>query len=828
MRQRLLQRDTELGLLRKSLSGLGDGRPAVVVIQGPRGIGKTALLQAATELLPSETVVLRARCHPTEREFPYGVVRQLFDRSGPAAPPADAAPHDVLDGLFSTARSLAATRPVAVVVDDLADADELSLRWFAYLARRLDGLSVALLATLAPDAHDGLLAELGALSYTTLLRPGPLCDSCTTETAALALGGPLDPELAAACHILSQGNPLVLRELTDRLREESVSPGAPDLETVLRIGASTLSDTTLEWLHHRHPTAVELLTSLALLGPDADLPTAAVLTGQGEYAAVEAREALRGTGLLEPGPPDRFRHDLIRTAILSRLPAGERLDLHARAAALLARLGAPAPQTAEHLMALGTTGEPWTMPVLRSAARDAAAGQDWEGAARFLRRALAESAAADGDESGSPELTAELGAVELHRDLAACARYAAAVAGGPGGLAERARALLPLAHPALGAEGAAAVRPFAELATGLAAGGQRELLLPFAAQAALAGHRAGLHQAVRALGGSPDPSSRALLGALAAMKAAGGRGTRQARRLADRCVAGLSPADTGAAVLSAALAFAWTGAVDEAAEWSDRAVTAARGRAHPAELALALLVRADAAYRHGRWAASLGDAREAGSLAEAVRAPGLAAAAAGCAARALVRRSQHDSAAALLATAELRPDTHPLVRGVVLEARGMVALARGEHAAALDMFLECGHRLAARGIANPACIPWRSHAARCYEALGEPEAARTIAGRQEMPGSPGPQTPGTETAAPQQSGAAEPLRLSVAEQRVTDLVLRGFSNLETAEQLCLSKRTVDTHLGRIYRKLGIRGRPQLAAAVAALESGPVTGRTPGP
>jgi DNA-binding CsgD family transcriptional regulator len=59
-----------------------------------------------------------------------------------------------------------------------------------------------------------------------------------------------------------------------------------------------------------------------------------------------------------------------------------------------------------------------------------------------------------------------------------------------------------------------------------------------------------------------------------------------------------------------------------------------------------------------------------------------------------------------------------------------------------------------------------------------------------------------------------PARLSAGERRVVDLVLEGLSNLEVAERLCLSKRTVDTHLGRVYRKLGIRGRPELASAVA--------------
>jgi DNA-binding NarL/FixJ family response regulator len=54
------------------------------------------------------------------------------------------------------------------------------------------------------------------------------------------------------------------------------------------------------------------------------------------------------------------------------------------------------------------------------------------------------------------------------------------------------------------------------------------------------------------------------------------------------------------------------------------------------------------------------------------------------------------------------------------------------------------------------------------------------------------------------------VRLSRAEQRVVDLVLKGHSNAHIALKLFLSKRTIDTHLGRIYKKLGISSRTQLA------------------
>ena len=75
-------------------------------------------------------------------------------------------------------------------------------------------------------------------------------------------------------------------------------------------------------------------------------------------------------------------------------------------------------------MSVGPSDQDWTVPVLRTAARDAVAEAAWSSAARYLREALAETA----DPMLVAGLTAELGAVEMHHDVAAAARYAVTVA----------------------------------------------------------------------------------------------------------------------------------------------------------------------------------------------------------------------------------------------------------------------------------------------------------------------------------------------------------------------------------------------------------------
>jgi DNA-binding CsgD family transcriptional regulator len=54
------------------------------------------------------------------------------------------------------------------------------------------------------------------------------------------------------------------------------------------------------------------------------------------------------------------------------------------------------------------------------------------------------------------------------------------------------------------------------------------------------------------------------------------------------------------------------------------------------------------------------------------------------------------------------------------------------------------------------------------------------------------------------------LSLTAAEQRVAALVSAGRSNREVATELFVSVRTVETHLARVYRKLDVRTRTQLA------------------
>ena len=70
---------------------------------------------------------------------------------------------------------------------------------------------------------------------------------------------------------------------------------------------------------------------------------------------------------------------------------------------------------------------------------------------------------------------------------------------------------------------------------------------------------------------------------------------------------------------------------------------------------------------------------------------------------------------------------------------------------------------------------------------------------------------GGRSSGPEGSGIGA---LTASERRVAELAAEGLSNPEIAQALYVTRKTVETHLGHVYRKLGISGRGRLARAIA--------------
>src|SRR5215207_7564416 len=192
----LLEREDDLRDAAALLAAAKDGGGGALLIEGPAGIGKSALIRALRERAPGlGFTVLAARGAELERDFSFGVVRQLFEPAlaavtdrereallagaaglaepavgkldgGLASAPSSASPSldpsfAVLHGLFWLTSNLAERTPLLIAVDDAHWADAASLRFLVYLAGRLEGLPAMLtigLRRFEPGARGELIA----------------------------------------------------------------------------------------------------------------------------------------------------------------------------------------------------------------------------------------------------------------------------------------------------------------------------------------------------------------------------------------------------------------------------------------------------------------------------------------------------------------------------------------------------------------------------------------------------------------------------------------------------------------------------------------------
>ena len=403
----LLERDTELAAIGAALTRLGAGEGGVLAFEGPAGIGKTRLLGVLRErAAEAGAELLDARAGVLEREFGFGVVRQLFEAVAATEPPPAAARavfgeestgdglFAVLSALFGYTATLAARRPLVLCIDDLQWSDTSSLRFVAYLTRRIAGLPVLVATTIRtgePDSDELLLGEIGQDPATVAVQPKPLTADGTLGLVS-ALLGDADGAFAAACLHVTAGNPLLLRQLLTALAAEHVAPDAEHAASVRAIGPRAVSRTVLLRLARLPEPAAAVARAVAVLGEQAGLPAIAALAGTDEHEAAEAIAALVRAEILRAD--EAFVHPLVRDAVYGELPAARRGLEHARAARLLSELGASPERIAAQLMLAPPRADAWVVERLREAAAIAIERGAPDAALSHLQRAQAEPPAA--------------------------------------------------------------------------------------------------------------------------------------------------------------------------------------------------------------------------------------------------------------------------------------------------------------------------------------------------------------------------------------------------------------------------------------------------
>jgi tetratricopeptide (TPR) repeat protein len=411
----LVERDSELAAIETF-----ERRGGVMLIEAGAGVGKTSLVDAACTIARREKrIVLRARGSDLERDFAFGIARQLFERrcvdataderdallAGPARPVAalfqpDDASHTeqdtgfaVLHGLYWLTVNLADHAPLLLAVDDAHWADESSLRWLAYLAPRLDGPEVSLIVALRPDepasGSQQLVAVRAAAAAT--IRPSLLSQQAVATIVRSTLGSGVDDDVVTLAHRATGGNPFYLRELLRALKRAGDSSGLRALEDVVGLGG--VDGVALRMrarLQSLNPAALRLAQMLAILGDSCDLRHAAsvadVAMDQATYLATE----LVRLEVLGGDRPPRFIHPIVRHAVAQTLSGAEQDAAHRAVARILHAERAPPGHVAMHLRPVRGTGDAWVVERLREAARGAIDNGAPAAAADLLERALAE------------------------------------------------------------------------------------------------------------------------------------------------------------------------------------------------------------------------------------------------------------------------------------------------------------------------------------------------------------------------------------------------------------------------------------------------------
>ncbi|HEV2059368.1 MAG TPA: AAA family ATPase [Solirubrobacteraceae bacterium] len=760
----LLEREAELSALRARISDAERGSGGIVLVEGEAGIGKTRLLAAAGDLARERGLtVLSARGGELERDFAFGIVRQLLEPllrtadvdereqlmagaarfcepvfSGPAGDVQHAGDpsYAILHGLYWLLANVAERAPVMLAVDDAHWADRPSLRFIGFLARRLEatGILIALASRRGePGAEADLLRSLWQELGGRPIEPGLLSEQAVARLVRSRLGTTRADELAPACHEATRGNPFLLSELLVELSDRTA--GCADSRVVSELAPRGVAAAILGRLG-RLPEAVGALArSVAILGEQAQLSHAAALAGLEREEADRAAECLAHATILQGGRPLRFVHPVVRSAIHENMPAAERSDAHRRAARLLAAEGIEADAITLQLLATEPAGDPWVVETLREAARGALARGAPEVATRYLRRALAEPPEA------RAQVLLELGSAETRTDEPGARVHLAAARELADEPWVEVSATIQLAQ-VLAFEGSMADATSIALRTrerfrdrpNLTA--VLDIVLLVFAQCDLAARQMTediLQQASDVIGRIGQSAPRHMLAVIALEHAVAAGRAHEAAALAESAVAdgrlaeGLTPDAPHPVLAGFALALA------DRAELAERGMTEALAEAlrqgSMRGVRLASAGRAWTRYRRGALVGAEADARaflEVASDSDEWDFVGPVAVAALVAV--LVERGELPAAAATFDEWDVRPQARESLHAQVLrESRARLHMAEGRPRDALRELAACARWERAWGANNGVWVQWRSAAAIAHAELGDTAQARHLA-----------------------------------------------------------------------------------------------------
>lgn len=737
----LLERDGELAAAHVAIERLLAGRGGRLLIEGPPGIGKSALLEAVRERARRAGILsLEAEASEMASRVAFGVARAVLGAGWPEPAPRSGEPTGPDTGRALLARAVAAVlrlserEPVLVSVDDVQWADPASLRWLALLASRAPSERVALVLVAGDEAPASAAAMLGELLNergALVIRPAALSVAAAGVLLSRRSGGELDPALVGACHQDTSGNPYFLRALADALGQTGVPTGEHARRRLREIGSRAVARGVTARLDRLDPGERALIEAAAAVGDLGGIAALADFVGVDADTAAAAGSRLIERDLLRGTDPVELAHPLLGSAIRSQMEAAHREALLRRAADRLAAAGA-VEEAAARLIELPARGDPDVARILADAAAHAAARGAADVSVPLLRRALGEPPAA----AERPAVEAALGRTLVSlADPDAVAVLERALAGSPPGpgLAALAADLALALNYARRTEDAIGVLERAcdrlhpdhpALAEELEAVSLNYMVL-------MPGMRPRLRERLEQWGerrGASELAFRQRLAQRATQSLIAPAPAVDTIALAERALAGgvLLSADTGPAHNAAAVTLAYAGRPQTARARLQDFLAQARARNDTVKVGLALAIRGEVRRLEGDMLGAEIDIRTGlDLLPDAELGPpfmlrGLI--------ESLVAQGRVADAEAQLRHGALTgklPDLMP-TPGLLL-ARASVRTAAGSVAQAVEDLLQAGEVAERLGLEDPVSVPWRLAAAEGLIALDDRrQAARLV------------------------------------------------------------------------------------------------------
>ena len=259
----------------------------------------------------------------------------LVDVPPAAAIESEGARFRLFDSVTAFLKSAAAERPLVVVLDDLHAADEPSLLLLRFVARELGEsrlLIVGACRDVDPTPTDPLTTTLVELAREPVTRAVSLAGLGEADVVrfieAVAPDAPA-PELAAAVHAETEGNPLFIGETVRLLAAER----RLDKPTTAPIAIpQSVREVIGRRLRHLSNECNQLLALASVLGREFDLDALAGVSGLDRDAILELLDEGMEARLVSEVPGAigrmRFAHALIRDAVYHGIARSRRVQLH--------------------------------------------------------------------------------------------------------------------------------------------------------------------------------------------------------------------------------------------------------------------------------------------------------------------------------------------------------------------------------------------------------------------------------------------------------------------------------------------------------------------